>query len=340
MADERLDGGDFHGIMAPIEISFILSPKCLTLVAQSSILATAGTKKLRHGPFMAHTLKQYIKHDLKAQILAGEDPSSSFKLERLSRRYNVSVSPVRAAIAELLDEGVLRRDGGRRLVVGQYRPHHDAQGEPSPPSTSEERFARVAHDLVRLSIEGEPVLLREEATAREYDLSRAAIRQIFHRLANDGLLEHLPRRGWRLRPFRQDDLDAFIEVRVTLERKALELAKHRVVEEDLRAMLEANRLPTARQDAPQIDGRLHTYLIEKAGNPHITDFFARHGKYYKVVFDWEALDRAAALQAVEQHREILTALIARDWEAAGDRLEHHIRHNHPVLKQLVAGAHQ
>ena len=287
---------------------------------------------------MSQTLTQYIKQDLRAQILAGEVPSSAFKLARLARRYNASVTPVRAAIAELLDEGVLRRDGGRRLVVGEYQPEGEKQGKPSPPSTSGERFARVAHDLVRLSIEGQPVLLREEATAKEYDLSRSVIRQIFHRLASDGLLEHLPRCGWRLRPFRQDDLDAFIEVRVTLERKALELAKHRLVEEDLRAMLEANRLPTAPQDAPKIDGRLHAYLIDKARNPYIAGFFARHGKYYEVLFDWEALDRAAAVQAVEQHREILTALIARDWQAAGDRLEHHIRHNHPVLKQMVTGA--
>jgi DNA-binding GntR family transcriptional regulator len=287
---------------------------------------------------MTQTLKQYIKQDLKAQILAGEDPSRSFTLERLSSRYNVSVTPVRAAISELVAEGVLRRDRGRRLVVGQHRPKGDAHVQPSPPATQEERFRTVARDLVRLSLQREPVLLREEATAEQYDLSRAAIRQIFHRLAGDGLLEHLPRRGWRLRPFRQDDLDAFIEVRVTLERKALELAKHRLVEEDLRAMLAGNRLPTGSRGAPKIDDRLHAYLIEKAANPYIADFFARHGKYYEVVFDWEALDRAAAVQAVEQHREILEALIARQWEEAGDRLEHHIRHNHPVLEQLATGA--
>ena len=291
---------------------------------------------------MTQTLKQYIKQDLKAKILAGENPSSSFTLERLSSRYNVSVTPVRAAISELLDEGFLRRDGGRRLVVGQRRPHGNthgkAHGKPSPPATPEERIPAIARDLVRLSVEGEPVLLREEATAEKYDLSRAAIRQIFHRLAGDGLLEHLPRRGWRLRPFRQDDLDAFIEIRVALERKALELAKHRLVEEDLRAMLDGNRLPTAQQDAPEIDDRLHAYLIEKAGNTYITDFFARQGRYYEMLFDWEALDRAAALQTVEQHREILAALIARNWEDAGDRLESHIRHNHPVLKELATGA--
>lgn len=290
------------------------------------------------------TLQQYIKQDLVAQIIAGEDPSSSFTLERLSSRYNASVTPVRAAIRELVDEGLLKRDRSRRLVVGPQQPkrgsRRDTNVDPSPPATPEDRFAVVARDLVRLSLQGEPVLLREEATAGKYDLSRTAIRQIFHRLAGDGLLEHLPRRGWRLRPFRQDDLDAFIEVRVTLERKSLELAKHRLVEEDLRAMLDGNQLPASPQDAPKIDGRLHAYLIEKAANAYITDFFARHGNYYEMLFDWEALDRAAAVQAVGQHREILEALIARNWQTAGDRLETHIRHNHPVLKQLLAAPNQ
>ena len=134
---------------------------------------------------MTQTLKQYIKQDLKAKILAGEDPSSSFTLERLSNQYNVSVTPVRAAISELLDEGVLRRDGGRRLVVGQQRPKGDAHVQPSPPATPEERFTTVARDLVRLSLQPEPVLLREEATAEQYDLSRAAIRQIFELVTAD-----------------------------------------------------------------------------------------------------------------------------------------------------------
>jgi len=193
----------------------------------------------------------------------------------------------------------------------------------------------VAQALVRLSLEGEPILLREQATAEKYDLSRTAIRQIFHRLASDGLLEHLPRRGWQLRPFRQDDLDSFTEIRVTLERKALDLAKHRLLEEDLIEMLERNRFPKNDQEAPEIDDGLHAYLIAKAENSYIADFFARQGKYYEMLFDWEALDRTAALQTVEHHREILESLIARDWETAADRLENHIRHNHPVLRQLL-----
>ncbi len=281
------------------------------------------------------TLKEYIKQDLAARILSGDEPPSSLTLDRLSARYNVSITPVREAVSELLAEGVLQRDGGRRLTAGQRLLPDYAQSESSRPTTPEERFEMVSQSLVRLSIKGEPVLLREQSTAEEYDLSRTAIRQIFHRLASDGLLEHLPRRGWRLRPFLQSDLDSYIEIRVALERKALGLAKHRLLEEDLMELLERNRLPKNEQEAPKIEDGLHAYLIAKAENSYIANFFARQGRYYEMLFSWEALDRKAALQAVEQHREILESLIARDWEVAADRLENHIRHNHPVLRHLL-----
>ena len=182
-----------------------------------------------------------------------------------------------------------------------------------------------------MSLEGVPVLLREETTAEKYGISRSSIRQIFHRLAGRGILEHLPRRGWQLRPFRQADLDAYIDMRVTLELMALDLAWPRLVDEDLQAILDGNRLPAKPNDRPICDNSLHAYLIEKSKNPFIADFFDRHGKYYDALFDWESLDREAQIQAVQQHREILEALLRRDRAAAEHALENHIRNNHPVL---------
>src|SRR5262249_38253267 len=149
--------------------------------------------------------------------------------------------------------------------------------------------------------------------------------------AGRGILEHLPRRGWQLRPFRQADLDAYIDMRVTLEVKAMELAWPRLVDEELQAILNGNRLPDNPDDRPITDNSLHAYLIEKSRNSYIADFFDRHGKYYDALFEWESLDRDAQIQEVRHHREILAALLRRDRAAAERALTDHIRNNHPML---------
>ena len=47
------------------------------------------------------------------------------------------------------------------------------------------------------------------------------------------------RRAWRLRPFRKEDLGAFLEIRELLELKAMDLAWPYLVDENLRAARKA-----------------------------------------------------------------------------------------------------
>jgi DNA-binding GntR family transcriptional regulator len=273
------------------------------------------------------SIATFIKQDLIANIRSGEIVSDRLTLDALSKRYRVSATPVRAAIRELIEEKYLKKgDNGRLAVLVE-----SLGGAACSPQEPTDWGEVVANDLVQMSLEGVPVLLREETTAEKYGISRSSIRQIFHRLAGRGILEHLPRRGWQLRPFRQADLDAYIDMRVTLECKALELAWPRLVDEDLQAMLEGNVLPMNSEARPVSDNSLHAYLIEKSKNPFITDFFDRHGEYYNALFEWENLDRDAQIQEIRDHREILEALLRRDRPAAEQALASHIRNNHPVL---------
>jgi DNA-binding GntR family transcriptional regulator len=269
----------------------------------------------------------FIKQDLISNIRSGAIGSDRLTLDALSKRYQVSVTPVRAAVRALIEERYLAKGDNGRLSI-RFESLGSAASAPKEPTDWGEV---VANDLIQLSLEGVPVLLREETTAHKYGISRSSIRQIFHRLAGRGILRHLPRRGWQLRPFRQADLDAYIDMRVTLELKALELAWPRLVDEDLQAMLDGNRLPIGPGERPVCDNRLHAYLIEKSQNPFIADFFDRHGEYFSALFEWESLDRDAQIQAVRHHHEILEALLRRDRPAAEHALVNHIRNNHPVL---------
>jgi DNA-binding GntR family transcriptional regulator len=251
----------------------------------------------------------------------------------------VSFTPVRAAVAELVAEGVLLKGANRRLVPApsaactKSKPGSPANSLPVPPR---DLLKVVETDLIRLSLEGEAVFLREEAAAQRYGASRSAMRNVFHRLAGLGLLLHIPRRGWQIRPFRQEDMHAFNEVREVLELKALELAQPRLEPARIQELLDRNRLPASDADPPQIDNSLHAYIIEQAGNHYIRDFFDRQGRYYEILFDWEDLDRDTAIETVRQHRQILEAMLRQDWQSARSALSWHIRWNHPILSQIIA----
>ncbi|MBI1347781.1 FCD domain-containing protein [bacterium] len=276
----------------------------------------------------------FIKDDLATRLRSGQDLPAPLTIDALSDHYQVSFSPVRTAIAELIDEGLVIKGPNRRLMaVPQNKRGTRSAKLLKLPELPPDPFKIISSDLVKLSLEGEAIFLREEATAEKYGMSRSAIRSILHRLAGEGVLDHVPRRGWRLRPFRQDDLQAFIEVREVLERKALELARSKLVADDLQRMLAANHLPVTGSGQPHIDESLHDYLIAKAGNNYIREFFERQGRYYKLLFEWEDHDRKVAAETVRQHREILTALLEKNWPAARKALTHHILENHPILGQ-------
>lgn len=279
------------------------------------------------------SLSSYIKQDLLARICSGKEHLPELTLKKLSDRYRVSMTPVRMALEELVSEGYLEKSN-RRLVINRER----AQSAPPGVQNAEppkDYYQIIFEDLTRTSLQGKAIYLREQSTAEQYGISRWDVQRIFTRLAGEGLMEHIPRCGWRLRAFRKKDFDAFLRIRSLLELEALEIAWPYLVEADLRAIRHLNRLPASESEPPGMDNSLHDYILNKADNFYIADFIQRHGTYYKLLFDYEALDRETAIQTVHQHHAILDAMIARDLPAAKAALSDHINNNHPVIKRML-----
>ncbi len=301
-------------------------------VFDDNILVFVGKDKYVGGM----TISTYIKDDLTAQLQSGRELPVQLTLDSLAMHYKVSLTPVRAAVTELIEEGWLAKGANKRLTATAPRRGNGrrTRREPKLPKPPRDPFEVIASDLVQLSLKGEPIYLREEATAEKYDISRSAIRNILHRLAGEGMLDHIPRRGWRLRPFRQDDLQAFIDVREALELKALELARPKLDPHQLQRMLDLSVPPKSAGPKLSVDESLHEYLISTADNTYITEFFARQGRYYRRLFEWEDLDHDVAIETMRQHHEILTALVEKNWSAARKALSHHILNNHPILGQV------
>ena len=279
-----------------------------------------------------------IKNEIGSRLERSEDLQIPLTVQGLSEHYGVSYTPVRKAIGELIGVGLIRKKSNGRLEATPPNKRTKKSNFLTKQESEKKPVENITKELVEISLGGEECFVREEATASKHGLTRSTLRQILQRLAGEGLLEHVPRRGWRVKPFRQEDMDAFIEVREVMELKALYLAKAKLCSQEsqrkLRQIKEDNQLANGKKGQAKIDNSLHAYLIDLAANPYINDFFNRHGRYFTILFNWEGENEKAAAEAVSQHHEIIDALLAQNWSLAKKRLSHHLHSNHPVLRDL------
>jgi len=237
-------------------------------------------------------------------------------------------------VKRLVSEGLLKVLDNGRLQVSDTPPRRGRTKRLLPLQAPKDHEAIIRSDLIRMSLMGDTRYIREEAAAAKYGIGRTVLRPIFSRLAGQGLMEHVPRRGWRVRPFDKNDLCDFVEVREALELRALDEAKPKLQKEVLEQFLAGNR-PGGDMQIGALNNNLHSYWIKLSGNRYIIDFFERHGLYYRTLFDYAAPQAHVVDEMAAQHRQILEALIEGRWRDAKQALIKHIRDQKPVVQQLM-----
>lgn len=274
------------------------------------------------------SLIENIENDIITHLAMGKKPCK-LTVASIAKHYDVSSTPVREVINRLIKGGQVIKLANGRLQASNDAPIQKKSIQPS----GKDPYETILREIVHKSLLKEDVFLREESTAESHGLSRSAVREICHTIAGQGLLEHIPRRGWKIRTFTQKDLHAYSEVREVMELKALNLSWGKLLDIDLQSMHEGN-IPAQKTTEPIIDNRLHSYIIKKADNFYVSDFFSRHEPFFKILFEWEGEDAKTAGETVKQHHDILDALLNRDKESAAKALSFHIHHNHPILENL------
>ncbi|HVK19095.1 MAG TPA: GntR family transcriptional regulator [Fimbriiglobus sp.] len=165
--------------------------------------------------------------------------------------------------------------------------------------------------------------------AEELEVSLAPVREAIHRLASEGLIEHIPGAGAFVRKMSSQDLEELYVLREAVEScAAAEAARYvadwqlDVLDEVCRRFVEiveeVRRLPAQTATDPLLDRwldgeeRFHTVIVEAARNRLLA----------KVVQEYRAL---VQVFGVQRHREtILTVTVAeqtaRDHEAIAEAL--------------------
>lgn len=160
--------------------------------------------------------------------------------------------------------------------------------------------------------------LVEGRLAKQINVSRTPIREALHTLEMEGLVESIPRVGYRVKELRWEDVEELCEIRTVNEILAARWAMRRITPQELDAM--KHNIDTAedeiRAGQPELfverDAEFHEMLAKASGSERLLELcqmLRRHMLRYRI----ESLYVVeSGLRAVGGHRRVLECLEKKD----------------------------
>lgn len=167
--------------------------------------------------------------------------------------------------------------------------------------------------------------LREEKISEEFGISRTPVREALQRLEAEGLVEQLPRRGYRVSMPDEEALNELFLCRAELETAALRLALREIPASAIDALEKKIRNAAKKQSIPlalEADTEMHELIMDYAGNRYLSSLirqFMRQTAPFRRLHNLENLQETA-----EQRLLFLNALKQRNAETASTLLHEHI----------------
>ncbi|MGO9116814.1 MAG: GntR family transcriptional regulator [Desulfomonilaceae bacterium] len=172
--------------------------------------------------------------------------------------------------------------------------------------------------------------LVESRIAEQIKTSRTPVREALHLLENEGLLESIPRAGYRVKSLHWEEVEEICEIRVVNETLAARWAMKRITPKELLAL--ENNLKVAEHEVrsgnPKAfvhrDAEFHEILAHASRSERLLELcqlLRKHMLRYRI----ESLYLPeTALRAIQGHRRILEALKASDESGLERAMRNHL----------------
>jgi DNA-binding GntR family transcriptional regulator len=174
--------------------------------------------------------------------------------------------------------------------------------------------------------------LSDVTLSEQLGMSRTPVRQALERLVQEGLVRSDPRRGFWTTTFTAQDIHEIYELRGALEVLAVRLAAPHLSQEDLKSQLEALHAVRAELDIHpvlrflQVDIRFHMLITRASNNGRLIHSLSMLRSQLSMFQMQDTFYPERMAKALNDHEQILLALLAGNVEEATDCLARHI-HN-------------
>ncbi|MGO9021060.1 MAG: GntR family transcriptional regulator [Syntrophobacteraceae bacterium] len=172
--------------------------------------------------------------------------------------------------------------------------------------------------------------LVEMKIASEVGTSRTPIREAFHSLEREGLIDSIPRVGYVVRSIREEEVEEICAIRLVIEalavRWALQKAHKKLVKDLKKNMIRAEQLLEKEQysDFVEIDAAFHEVIARCSGSDRLLELaqtLRRHMLRYraKSIFSEDTV-----VKAIAGHKAILAAIEDGDPDAVEEAIKVHL----------------
>ena len=262
-------------------------------------------------------LTERLSHEIRNMILGGElAPDAHLSAQKLADRFGVSRSPVREALQNLADQGILLQHPNRGFFVREAQQPSPEELDIARPVDAPEIYYRLAEDWLKDAV---PAEVTEQFLRARYDITKSELMDILNRATNEGWAERKQGYGWRFLPVAKTpealeqiyrarciiEPAGFLEPSFEIDWPALKEQK-RIQEMLLKGDIE--RLPAERLMA--LNSHFHEEVLRMSGNPFLHQALIRLNRTRKLLEYRSAVLRSRLHQQCEEHLEII-ALVER-----------------------------
>lgn len=183
--------------------------------------------------------------------------------------------------------------------------------------------------------------LREEHIAADLAVSRTPVRSAIERLIDDGLVSREERRGAVVLGWLDRDINEAFELRLLLEPYAARVAANRASEAQIEALAEINAsmlravLSDDEDHVAQVqhyNNRFHHALLAAAQSARVRSLVDSLLDMPIIIGSFYFYSRDDMLSSVEQHKQIIAALRARDPDYAESAMRLHLTATHRLFR--------
>ena len=254
----------------------------------------------------------------------------------LAARFHVSRSPIRAALRDLEQAGVVRplERGGHG--VADATAAAALADQPSAPDADEEIYLSIARDRLAGLF---PDKISENELLRRTGITRPRIQALLRRMSEEGWVERLPGNGWRFLPVltSMETYRQSYTFRQAIEPAALRDPGFQANLPELERHLDQQRRLVAGEVMTispvrlfQVSSDLHEAICECSGNAFFIESLRRVNRLRRLIEYGQVIDREQARLRCAEHVQILELILAGRRDQAADLMSRHLAALGPI----------